>query len=378
MAGRLLHTAPRAFGRQYGIASVVRTGGVWEFAEAPLVYRLGTPTSPRLDHVRHRLLPNASSRDVDVYEEDDEIYVSGSMEVTQSSDLHIAGVSALEGHLLPFALAAALDQPHKAAIWALKAGTPIPAQLVVRRDPREASHVLWAPRTRMSLREYQAALSSVGRDARGALQDWTHCTDLPALVASLPQTTEDQQTLMADAQELVSMRRRRPSTPAAFLARALLGLSFTSVDAVPDIEFLEDFTTLAAALPGDAATYASFAGSCLQLNEQLAGARLPLSPVHGAAAITAGKPGCSTPAAPPRIRVRVLAHFMGGVPGLKPAELGFVRDALTAARRELVLSFSELRDLKDEEYDIALDAVEMQFALGRAAARDLGFTDLYF
>lgn len=86
---------------------------------------------------------------------------------------------------------------------------------------------------------------------------------------------------------LLRTRDGRPSTRQEFVARALLGLCFSSIEVMPD-EVLAGFATVAAALASDPAMYASFAGSCLQLSEQLAGARAPLPSVGNTAEVTAG------------------------------------------------------------------------------------------
>lgn len=206
----------------------------------------------------------------------------------------------------------------------------------------------------MPLTSYQAALESVGRDDNGNLAGWTRSTNPIALLESLPLPADDRRGLLAKAQQVVAAHRRRPSTPAAFLARALLGWCFSSVDSAPDVEQLADMAELALALPADSDLYAAMAARCVALNTPSA---TGLPPSH--------HPSATTPVA-------------GGVPGPSTWDLRFVHDALILARDEIILSAASELDVEDDAYDAALDALEQQSLLGRAVARDLGFPDMHF
>jgi hypothetical protein len=354
----------------------------------PELVRLGTPQTPCLDHVHHRLMPAVSTPNVDVEEKDGKLFVSGDLLVTQRSGVdalvpQIAGISTSYGNVSPFALASALARPEKAALWSLKAGVHIPDGLVVRLDPADSTHVLWAPRERMELCKYQAALASVGRDAGGAPRDWTCWTDPLALLESLPMPNPEKKELQAKAEMQLRTWRQRPSTRAAFVARALLGLCFaSSVDGVSaDTNFLAGIAELATVISEAPDYYLAFAAACRRVNEHAVEAGLLGRPrVSAAPALPKGLGGrhFSTINTPRPSTVLLLAHFMGGVPGPKANDLQFVQEALVAARDGLFESAGVLRDLEGEDYDAALEELEFQFTLGRAAARELGFKNMWF
>jgi hypothetical protein len=75
--------------------------------------------------------------------------------------------------------------------------------------------------------------------------------------------------------------------------------------------------------------------------------------------------------------VTMLVHFVRE-DAERARELQFIRDAMLAARDELMLGMLALQELDDTEASAAWDALEVQFDLARDAAREMGFTDLIF
>lgn len=322
------------------------------------------------------------SRDVDVEDQGGVLFVSGDVLVTQRaafihSEPKVAGVSTFHASMRLVMLVSALAQPHKSAIWTLKAGSHIPEQLVVRRDPDDASHLLWGPRRRMELRAYDAALDSVGRDGTGALRDWKCWTDPLALLETLPIADADKKSLLAEADARLQQLRQRPLTPAAFLGRALLDHCLSSVHGGADMDYLTGLADLAAAVSEDAGMYESVAAACRRVNG-LAGAAGSLAASPAAVLpMGMGARHFSTAVAPGRSSVLALAHWMGGVSGVQAHELQYMKAALLAARDELLDGVVALLDVEGEDYAAALEALEFQFELGRTAARELGFTRLW-
>lgn len=347
--------------------------GVPELLRAPSVIRLGSRVSPQLEHVCHRKMPRAATYDVEVEEADDgALYVSGNPFLSGRHSSTLSGVSTSHGRIPPFLLSASVMLPNK-ALWKLSACSPIPERLAVREDPRDASHILWAPRSRMHLEEYTAALHSVGRSMDGTLLGWNMAADPFALLDSLPLTAEEKQRARAGVEEQIRLARKLPTSKAEFVAHAVLGLCLTYVEeGVADVGFLSSMAELATSIV-DERTWDSFAAAC-----QLVACKG--SHAAHASAITAdsGKRSLSTASnVSQRAAYAVLLYYARDDP-MQDREMQFIRTAMLTARRQLMLRMPALLDLEDAEAEAAWEEEEDQFKLARAAVADLGFVGMDF
>jgi len=342
----------------------------------PDLVRLGTRVSPQLERVRHRLMPDVTAHDVDVEVVDGVRFASSSPFVSRArlggsidQDVTIAGVSTSHAIISPFELVSTMMRPDKSALWTLRADSPIPKQLAVRLDPKDSSHVLWAPRDRMPLDAYGAALHCVGRDANGALVDWTAVADPLALLDSFPLPAEEKQRVKTTAEKLVSLRRSRPIICPEVVARAVLGFCLESLDELTaDIEFLTSMAELATTIVDDGA-WGPFAASCHILASSVASVPRA-SRVVPALETCSGKRLFSTPAFSGQHAIVTMLVHLVRQDAERARELQFIRDAMLAARDELMLGMPAL------QADEAWDALEVQFDLARDAAREMGFMDL--
>lgn len=353
------------------MAAAIRRA-VFEWQRAPSVIRLGSRVSPQLEYARHFKTPRASTIDVDVEESDDgTLFVSGEPWLQRRSG-SLAGVSTSHRKIMPFSLSSAVLNPAK-ALWTLAEGSPIPERLAVRERQGQAGHILWAPSRRMPLEEYTAALHSVGRSVDGNLVGWTMVADPLALLNSLPMSAEEKQRLTEEVEDQMRLARKRPTSKAEFVAHAVLGLCLTYVeDGVADVGFLSDMAELATSVV-DERTWVSFAAACQIV------ARKGSHAAH-ASAITAdsGKRLFSTASvASQRAKYAVLVYHARD-DAVQGHELQFIRAAMLAARRRLMLRMPALLDLEDAEAEVAWEEVEDQFQLARAAVADLGLVGIDF
>jgi hypothetical protein len=351
-----------------------------ELTVVPALVRLGDPCSPKLDHVRHRLMPNVKTfADVNVEERDGIISVTPEMVVVQDTGIAtLAGVSTFNKALPAFALAVAQLKPKSAALWTLQASSIVPPSLVVRRDPGHSRHVLWAPRMYLALAEYKAALASVGRDRHGAYSGWKRWDDPLEFLDQLPLPAAEKAELVADTESLMAKARKRPTTPAQFLGKAMLSLAFDQIDesGPPDVDYLSAMARLGEAIFDDTwglGVLSHVSAICRQITAVTTGS----AAIAGAAASPKSFPAKGSYSASSHLGVDVVLTVVDCTTlrlPLRNEEVQFMYQALVAARREVMAAAMELPEEAGDDFDNGVEDMRQQCELGRQAAIALGFT----
>lgn len=202
------------------------------------------------------------------------------------------------------------------------------------------------------------------------------------LLHSLPLDAEERNKLAADAEALVQKLRKRPSTHTEFEGRALLALAFDAAgksEVVPDWTFLCSMAELAAAICDDidgTGIWAAVSASARQLGTHSipshASAGMGFAPFVSGAATQS-----SSSAAHVGFEVLISVHdCSAGRLVIQAEEVNFMRQALDAARREVMMPAGELPDADGVEFDNATEAMRQQCDLGRRVSKDLGFTQM--